>query len=183
QIPPRVSALKQNGVRLYQLTRKGQAVWPSPRPIAVKSISVIEGSGQRWYFEASVGGGTYIRSLVRDWGLLLGHSAHLGGLERTGVGSFAATRAWSLQQLEAMGDQWISALESFESHLSIAVHNLDPGVIPMIAHGRQDVLPHVMGNAEGTIALAGNHDIIAIVTGPPWRFRNVLLKDGAYGAN
>ena len=183
QIPPRVSALKRNGARLYQLARQGQAVWPSPRPISVGSIAVLEGGGQRWYFEASVGAGTYIRSLVRDWGLLLGHIAHLEELERTGVGSFAVTTAWDLQQLEQMGDQWISALESFESHLSIAVHNLDPGVIPMIAHGRQDVLPHIMGNAEGTIALVGNRDIIAIVTGPPWRFRKVLLKDGAYGAN
>ena len=183
QIPPRVSALKHDGKRLYQLARQGRAVWPSPRLISVASLKVLNGDGQRWYFEASVGAGTYIRSLVRDWGWLLRHSAHLEDLERTGVGSFAAAHSWSFQQLEEMGDQWTSALETYESHLSIAVHNLDPDVIPMIAHGRRDILPHIMGNAEGTVALVANRDIIAIVTGPPWRFRKVLLKDGAYGAN
>ncbi len=175
QIPPRVSALKQNGRRLYDLARQGLSVWPDARVIQVESIRVLTGGADRWQFETTVGSGTYIRALVRDWGMILGHSAHLEDLVRTQVGSFSIASAWSLSHLESLGSQWINALETFYPHLDLVAVEVEEPWVALIAHGRRDILSEVVGNAQGTIALTANHAIIAIVSGPPWRFEKVLV--------
>lgn len=177
QIPPRVSAIQQGGQRLYAQTRNGRAVWPAPRPVLVEQLVLVAGSGTRWQFKATVGTGTYIRALVRDWGFLLGHSAHLEGLERTQVGRFHEDQAWTLEALQALGGSNVHALQPFSTILDMPQTAIDPSLKDALRHGRQDLLTHLDGLPNSLVALTLDGDIMAIVDGSKKRYIKVLIKD------
>lgn len=90
QIPPMFSALKRNGVRLYDLARKGEKVEIEPRKIFISKIEIISPLNENGEFSFSVTAskGTYIRSLVRDIGEKLGTVATLTTLKRTETAGF-----------------------------------------------------------------------------------------------
>ncbi len=180
QIPPRVSAIQQDGQRLYANARKGIAVWPAPRTVVVDALTLIAGSGQEWQFEASVGTGTYIRALVRDWGFLLGHSAHLERLERIQVGHFLEDQAWTLEALHSLGSRNVEALNSWSKFLNMPQKDVAPDFRNAIRHGRQDVLDHLPGLPNSLVALSIDGDIMAIVDGTRKRYIKVLIKDESH---
>ncbi len=103
QTPPMYSAIKQNGVPLYKLARKGLEVERSSRDVNIDSIT-LDKVGTDW-FECTVvcSKGTYIRTLVEDIGQQLGCGAHVQELRRTQVGEFGhRIEMISLNELE----QW-----------------------------------------------------------------------------
>ncbi len=182
QIPPRVSAIQQGGKRLYATVRKGQAVWPSPRSVQIHRIDIIQGSGQEWQFEASVGTGTYVRSMVRDWGFLTGHSAHLEGLERTRVGRFYEEDAWTLEALRGL-PVIMTALQPFAEILAIPQVEIDPGMQQAVRHGQHAILNRLPGLNAPVVALTLDGDIMALVDGFRMRYIKVLIKDDPYATH
>ena len=101
QVPPMVSALKVDGVRLHTLARKGVAVERPPRPVTVYRF-VVAPTGEPGVFRAEVecSSGTYVRVLAADLGTALGGGAHLRNLRRTRIGSFGLSDARPLDALE-----------------------------------------------------------------------------------
>jgi len=93
QIPPRFSAIKQDGKKLYELSRKGQEVQPKKRKVLVKSFRIISIDYPIVRFDTGVGKGVYIRSLVHDFGKRLGCGATLLSLYRTRIGNYRVTDA------------------------------------------------------------------------------------------
>jgi len=90
QEPPAVSARKVDGERLYRLARRGLDVRAEPAEIEVLSFDLEPGEGPESYsFTARVSAGTYIRSLARDLGRMLGCGGALAALRRTAVGPMA----------------------------------------------------------------------------------------------
>lgn len=90
QTPPMFSAIKKDGVRLYELARKGETVDIPSRDITVYSMDVLSGLNSENIFkiDVKVSKGTYIRSLARDIGEYLGCGATLLSLERTETSGF-----------------------------------------------------------------------------------------------
>lgn len=90
QRPPMFSALKKDGVRLYELARRGETVDIPEREIEVFSINLISALDENNEFEIEthVSKGTYIRSLARDIGEALGCYATLTSLRRTATSGF-----------------------------------------------------------------------------------------------
>ncbi len=88
QRPPRFSALKQGGKRLYDLARRGVKVEPTPRRIRIRRISLKKFTLPFLELEVVCSSGTYIRSLAYDIGDRLGCGAHLAKLVRTRIGGF-----------------------------------------------------------------------------------------------
>lgn len=88
QRPPRFSALKQGGKRLYDLARRGVKVEPTPRRIRIRRISLNKFTLPFLELEVVCSSGTYIRSLAYDIGDRLGCGAHLVKLVRTRIGGF-----------------------------------------------------------------------------------------------
>lgn len=90
QRPPMFSALKKDGVRLYELARQGQQIEIPERDIEVFSIKLLSplNENQEFEIEAHVSKGTYIRSLARDIGEALGCGATLSALRRTTTSGF-----------------------------------------------------------------------------------------------
>ncbi|MCK8493396.1 MULTISPECIES: tRNA pseudouridine(55) synthase TruB [Spirosoma] len=102
QVPPIYSAIRVNGERLYEKARRGEAAE------GIKSrqvtVSVFEVDATRFPevdFRIVCSKGTYIRSLVRDLGLLLNNGAYMSGLRRTRIGDFRVEDADTLDSFIA----------------------------------------------------------------------------------
>ncbi len=91
QRPPMYSALKKNGVRLYDLARRGEVVDIPTREVEVYSITLLSplNSQNEFKIDVHVSKGTYVRSLARDIGEYLGCGACLTSLNRTYTGGFS----------------------------------------------------------------------------------------------
>ncbi len=83
QVPPMYSALKQNGVRLYELARKGIEVEREGRLINIYNIEDINIDNPYVSMKVTCSKGTYIRSLCYDIGEKLGDFATMTKLNRS----------------------------------------------------------------------------------------------------
>jgi tRNA pseudouridine55 synthase len=104
QVPPMHSALKQDGVRLYQMAREGQEVSRPARRIRIDGIELQDFRPERWVLDIRCSKGTYIRVLAEDIAAALGQKAHLEALRRTAAGPFQGP-LWTLEQLTALSAQ------------------------------------------------------------------------------
>ena len=97
QVPPIFSALKSGGKKMYELAREGQKaedVGIEARPVVIHKLELIKqlenGPNEPPSFELEIecGGGTYIRSLVRDIAHSIDSCATMTSLIRTKQGQF-----------------------------------------------------------------------------------------------
>ncbi|CAM3130032.1 tRNA pseudouridine(55) synthase TruB [Streptobacillus ratti] len=89
QIPPMFSAIKKNGVKLYDLARKGIEIKLEGREVEITNIYDISFFDNVISFRADVSSGTYIRSLVRDIGRDLNTYATMTKLVREKINNFS----------------------------------------------------------------------------------------------
>lgn len=87
QVPPVFSAVKINGKRAYKYARQGEAPEIKAKPIRISTLELLSCRLPDLRLRVVCGKGTYIRSLARDIGCVLGCGAHLTALRRTRVGS------------------------------------------------------------------------------------------------
>ena len=101
QVPPCYSAIKVDGERAYDLARDGDTVELTPRPVSVYELDIEEPiSPELTRLICACGKGTYVRSIARDLGRVLGCYGHVAALRRTSVGPFDEENAISLEKLE-----------------------------------------------------------------------------------
>ncbi len=93
QIPPQVSAIKFDGVRGYEMARRGREVPVSARTVSVERFSVSPVSASKVSFDVICSKGTYIRALARDIGKALGCGACLAELRRLESHPFNVSQA------------------------------------------------------------------------------------------
>lgn len=99
QIPPMYSAISQNGVRLYQLARKGIEVEREKRNVTIYSAEILGKKSENVYTVSfSCSAGTYIRSLAFDIGEKLGCGACLQSLRRTYSNGFSLDNSITLEE-------------------------------------------------------------------------------------
>ncbi|MEO5943281.1 MAG: tRNA pseudouridine(55) synthase TruB [Ferruginibacter sp.] len=104
QLPPIYSAIKKDGVPLYQLARRGEEVELKPRTITITQFQIVSIEMPVVRFEVTCSTGTYIRSLANDFGNALGCGGYLSELRRTKIGEHNVDNAVSM-------DQFINNLE------------------------------------------------------------------------
>ena len=88
QLPPMFSAIKKDGIALYELARRGEEVELKPRSINIKTFEIVEIILPAVHFKVVCSTGTYIRSLANDYGAELGCGGYLSSLCRTRIGEF-----------------------------------------------------------------------------------------------
>jgi len=88
QYPPIYSAVKMGGERLYKKARRGETVEIKPRTVTVSTFEIITQNFPEISFRIVCSKGTYIRSLVRDLGMLVHSGAYMSELCRTRIGEF-----------------------------------------------------------------------------------------------
>lgn len=93
QVPPSVSAIKVAGERSYRLHHAGKPPELEARPVAVRSLTLVEREAHSFTLELCVSKGYYVRALARDLELALALPLHLAGLRRTASGCFALEQA------------------------------------------------------------------------------------------
>jgi tRNA pseudouridine55 synthase len=96
QVPPVYSAAKTTGRRAYALARRGEEVNLQPREVQIYRIDVHHFDYPHLQTEVRCGKGTYVRSLARDLGRVLGCGAIVEKLRRTSVGPFTVSTAVDL---------------------------------------------------------------------------------------
>jgi tRNA pseudouridine55 synthase len=98
QVPPIYSALKVEGVPMYKKARKGEIVEIRPREVTISEFEITEVQLPVIKFRVVCSKGTYIRSLVRDFGATLNNGAYMSGLRRTRIGQFHVSEAYQLSE-------------------------------------------------------------------------------------
>ena len=99
QSPPEYSAIKVGGKRSYDLARKGEAKPLKPRQVFIRSLELNLENFPEIEFKVVCSKGTYIRSLVRDFGIALNCGAYLKELKRTAIGSYKLEKASSPEEI------------------------------------------------------------------------------------
>lgn len=100
QMPPQHSAIKKDGKRLYESARQGIEVKVDPRPITIESFEITHIDLPKIDFKVVCSTGTYIRSLVKDFGDALGVGAYMSALRRTKIGAFDVEDAMQWENLQ-----------------------------------------------------------------------------------
>lgn len=98
QIPPIYSAIKKDGVRLYELARKGETTEIKSRKISIFEFEITKIKMPNIDFRVICSKGTYIRSLANDFGKALKTGAHLSALRRTKSGDYHVDNAISPEE-------------------------------------------------------------------------------------
>lgn len=88
QLPPMHSAIKKDGVALYELARQGKTLELEPRKVHIARFDITAINLPVVEFRVVCSTGTYIRSLANDFGAALGCGAYLSSLCRTRIGDF-----------------------------------------------------------------------------------------------
>lgn len=97
QVPPIYSAIKKDGVALYELARRGVDVELKPRTITIKEFEITKVELPVVHFKVVCSTGTYIRSLAHDYGGALGCGAYLSALRRTKIGEHLVENAVGIE--------------------------------------------------------------------------------------
>lgn len=124
QVPPMYSALKQNGVKLYELARKGIEVKREARDITIYKIENIDIQDEIC-MDVYCSKGTYIRSLCFDIGEELGVGATMTKLCRIKNGNFTLENGLNIDNLneENVKQRIISIEEALCRFDKIVVNN------------------------------------------------------------
>ncbi len=169
QVPPRYSAIRQRGKRLYELARQGIEVDVAAREVDIYALSIVAWTPPVVRLDVRCGPGTYVRALARDLGEVLGCGAHLSALRRTSSGDFAVSEATSLDRLrQAAQAEAIAEL----------LHPLDAAFahLPALHLGAEDAQRLALGQWVRVEADPGN-GTQARVYGPDGQFVALVTLD------
>jgi tRNA pseudouridine55 synthase len=99
QYPPAHSAIKIDGERLYEKARRGEEVELRLRNVTITEFEITGIAFPEVHFRVVCSKGTYIRSLVNDFGKALNNGAYLSKLTRTRSGDYKIDDAWEVMEL------------------------------------------------------------------------------------
>lgn len=104
QKPPIFSAIKKEGVRLYEHARAGETVEIASRKTTIHEFEITRIALPEVDFRVVCSKGTYIRSLAFDFGKALHSGAHLTALRRTKIGDYNVNTATQMEDFEKILD-------------------------------------------------------------------------------
>lgn len=102
QYPPAHSAVKIDGERLYEKARRGEEVELRLRNVTINEFEITGITLPEINFRVVCSKGTYIRSLVHDFGKALSNGAYLSRLRRTRSGDYKVDDAHEIMELVTM---------------------------------------------------------------------------------
>jgi tRNA pseudouridine55 synthase len=168
QMPPQFSAKKVQGVRAYELARKGEVANLTPKKVTVYEFELTRVSGSTAEFRVRSSAGTYMRSLAHDLGAAAGVPAHLKSLRRTAIGNFRVENAISFENLETLPPEQIMSAPQFQAlsdiDLPVPKLKIDWGQQGKLMRGQAIIMnPGATLKKDDLLALGNPHDqLIAI---------------------
>jgi len=121
QTPPKYSAVRIGGRRLYDYARSGQEVQIPQRPVVIYDLKLVRMDRERGrvLFDTVCSKGTYIRSICHDVGQALGVGAAMSFLVRSATGCFTLENAATPEQLAEDWKAWAVGADVPLAHLGI----------------------------------------------------------------
>lgn len=179
QMPPAFSAKKIEGVRAYELARKGEEVRLQPKRVNVYEFEILEQRGSTARFRVRSSAGTYMRSLAHDLGQSAGVPAHLKELRRTKIGNFDVADALAFDKLAESGPELLLASPHFQSlsdiDLPLPKLRIDWAQQGKLMQGQGIILlPSVPVRQSDLLALGNPHDQLVAIA----EVANVLREGG-----
>ena len=158
QRPPAYSAVKIAGERAYRRARRGVVVEPAARRVDIEALELVEYTAPPAdvRFRATVGGGTYLRSLARDIGAALGCGGHLVSLRRTAVGP--------LRLADAVAPEAVTAAVVREPNVLVAHllrRDVDATERQAVVHGRP-IAREPVPDTRDPVALFAGGELVAV---------------------
>ena len=128
QVPPQYSAKNINGMRAYDLARKGVNFELKPKKIKIFKLDIIEQvSDYQFKFDIVCSSGTYIRAIARDLANCLDTYACMSFLERTETGNFKLDTSIDLENMingdKDINNYIISPLDVFANFDKIEIND------------------------------------------------------------
>lgn len=155
QMPPDYSSKSVNGVRAYDIIRKGEKPNLKPAQIEIYDIKLIDINENRVTFDLYCSGGTYVRSFVRDLGERLGYPAYMSFIIRKEADGFTLSDAKTLEEIIENPEKCFIDLKDYaKSLLSIELNDkqsVEMGIKNSFAY-----------NGNGLYALYRNNRLFAI---------------------
>jgi tRNA pseudouridine55 synthase len=105
QIPPLHSAKYIDGKRAYEFARKGIQKELTPVNILIRELELISFGIPETRIRMICSKGTYVRSFARDFGLALKSGCYLSALQRSSIGSFKISDAYTLEKFDEYLEQ------------------------------------------------------------------------------
>ena len=102
QKPPIYSAIKKDGVRLYEHARAGETVEIATRKTTIHEFEITRIALPEIDFRVVCSKGTYIRSLAYDFGKAMHSGSHLTALRRTKIGDYNVENAVDVIVFESL---------------------------------------------------------------------------------
>jgi tRNA pseudouridine55 synthase len=163
QMPPAFSAKKIDGVRAYEMARKGQEVKLQTKRVTVYEFTIVEVQGSTAGFLIRSSAGTYVRSLAHDLGQAIGIPAHLRDLRRTAIGNFNVDIAIPFDLMSESAPEAILAPPHFQSLADIdlphAKIRIDWAQQGKLMQGQAVILVPPVALQKGELLALGNpHD-------------------------
>ena len=110
QVPPMYSAIKKDGKKLYEYARQGIEIEREARPVHISSLEVEKIDETNYRMNAVVSSGTYIRTLISDFGKQLDELAIMSSLIRTKIEHLSLKDACTFEDLES-GVSFLSPIQ------------------------------------------------------------------------
>lgn len=104
QLPPMYSAVKKDGVKLYQLARQGIEIEREERKVTIHSLELTNDWENEYEIEVSCSAGTYVRTLISDIGEALGCGAVMTKLRRVKANGADISQSFTLERLELLSE-------------------------------------------------------------------------------
>ena len=135
QIPPKYSAVKVKGKRLYKYAREGKEVEVPKRKINVKKIEIIKIDNETAEIKVKVSEGTYIRSLISDIAKSLNTVAIVSDLERISIGNLDINHNCFISNIEELNNKFIPNSISSDEIIDLPVINVKEKDLDNIKNG------------------------------------------------
>jgi tRNA pseudouridine55 synthase len=100
QKPPIFSAIKKDGIRLYEHARAGETIEIASRKTTIHEFEITRIALPEIDFRVVCSKGTYIRSLAYDFGKAMDTGSHLTVLRRTKIGDYDVNDAMDVTLFE-----------------------------------------------------------------------------------
>ena len=135
QIPPKYSAVKVKGKRLYKYAREGKEIEIPKRKINVKEIEIIKIDNETAEIKVKVSEGTYIRSLISDIAKSLNTVAIVSDLERISIGNLDINHNCFVSNIEELNNKFIPNSISSDEIIDLPVINVKEKDLDNIKNG------------------------------------------------
>lgn len=167
QRPPMYSALKHQGRPLYELARAGIEIERGVRPVTIHRLAVLAIEDGDVELAVDCSKGTYIRSLVEDFGAALGCGAHVLSLRRTWSAPFREPQMVAMDTIEGLAGD-LPALDALllppaAMLAGLPRAQLDPAAAIRFCHGNP--VPYQGPVAETLAVFEGDGNLLGIARG------------------